>query len=889
MARHTKGSKKSSRTEAVPQSRVSGAQPVLSASSLQQISSTLALAEEQYDRQENQAALNTLAPLESQYPFADNLLCGRFDRMLAFAYSHLKRLSDAEQVIRRGLERHPAALDFHYTNCFIQLSLRNFDAALQSAQRFLKYREELTVGQNSILDSTSSQLTHLLNFMGAAYQDLDQLENAEAAFEQAIQADPGNHLPYLNLANLFARKKAWGKVTESIDRGLKKCRRINELRMLNETYKKRATVSACIMVKNEEEMLPECLDSIRDWVDEIIIVDTGSTDRTVEIATSYGAKVYHHPWENSFSKARNHTLQYATCDWVFIIDADERIFAEDIPNVMQALNQDQFPIVAVSVFNYYPLIEDTVTFLPSKRFFRRSLGLQYSGIVHNQLLVPAGTPTVKTGIRIKHYGYGLSKERMEAKLARTKALLEKQLADQPDDAFALFNYAQLHRASPDGFKPENAAIVLKSAGRAIQLTSPDNPDNRHIYYMCLDQLAWTHYYLQNYDEAERCCLQALKTKPGYLDPLLLLGYVTFCKNDPEQSRQYFEKYLTAHAAYNPADETENIILLNLGGRADALFNLGVLAELRSDWRAAKEYYTQTLEANPEYHSANFALGRAALRENDAVNAERFFVRQLKVGRHMHDSLLSLAQIAVQQSSFEKAEEYCRRALEESPNSIPALLEYARLSRQLGHPVQAVELFRKGIDAGCTDPAVRVELAECQSACGDFSSAIATYEQLIREHPESPTYLNDLGNCHYRLGDFGQAERLYQQSLALHPDQVETVRNLGLTLARLQRSPEAIACLKRYLKQRPEDADIQHVMGDLYLSSKAPEEALSHFEQYLRRNPADSRAFFRLAECYLLMGHKDSAVLGYQKSLELDPRFAPAKERLSLLVEHPMKA
>src|SRR4030066_756382 len=93
----------------------------------------------------------------------------------------------------------------------------------------------------------------------------------------------------------------------------------------------RPTISACMIVKNEEKFLAQCLKSIKDAVDEIIIVDTGSTDNTVEIAQSFGAKVYHHPWRNSFSEARNHSLSYATCDWILQIDADEALEQSDIP------------------------------------------------------------------------------------------------------------------------------------------------------------------------------------------------------------------------------------------------------------------------------------------------------------------------------------------------------------------------------------------------------------------------------------------------------------------------------------------------------------------------------------------------------------------------------
>ena len=87
----------------------------------------------------------------------------------------------------------------------------------------------------------------------------------------------------------------------------------------------RNEVSLCMIVKNEENYLPNCLNSIKDIVDEIIVVDTGSTDKTVDIAKSFGAKVYYFPWRNNFSEARNESLKYATKDWILILDADDEL------------------------------------------------------------------------------------------------------------------------------------------------------------------------------------------------------------------------------------------------------------------------------------------------------------------------------------------------------------------------------------------------------------------------------------------------------------------------------------------------------------------------------------------------------------------------------------
>ena len=163
------------------------------------------------------------------------------------------------------------------------------------------------------------------------------------------------------------------------------------------------TLSLCMIVKDEEKFLPTCLESVKDHVDEIIIVDTGSTDRTVEVATKYNAKIYYHPWENSFSKARNYSLNYATCDWVLILDADEELEKEDACKLREVIKDNEVNVINLPVF-YKPKGGKNLSVSSSERIFKNYQGIHYEGIVHNKLIY-IQVSEENVDIRLYHYGY----------------------------------------------------------------------------------------------------------------------------------------------------------------------------------------------------------------------------------------------------------------------------------------------------------------------------------------------------------------------------------------------------------------------------------------------------------------------------------------------------
>ena len=100
------------------------------------------------------------------------------------------------------------------------------------------------------------------------------------------------------------------------------------------------TLSLAMIVKNEEKNLGHCLASVKDLVDEMVVVDTGSTDGTVALAESFGARLGHFPWTGDFAAARNESLRLSTGDWVLVLDADEAVDALDHPKVREAIAQE---------------------------------------------------------------------------------------------------------------------------------------------------------------------------------------------------------------------------------------------------------------------------------------------------------------------------------------------------------------------------------------------------------------------------------------------------------------------------------------------------------------------------------------------------------------------
>lgn len=216
-------------------------------------------------------------------------------------------------------------------------------------------------------------------------------------------------------------------------------------RKRNKRDTKQQTLSLCMIVKNEEQNLADCLESVKDVVDEIVIVDTGSNDRTVGIAEAYGAKIYTFEWENDFSAARNESLKFATGDWILYMDADERLLPGQEMGIKKLIKRHDihaYILHVISVQQYKDHSEKYSMAYP--RLFRRDPRIRFEGIVHEQVgpsLKLNGLRVEASKIKIDHLGYGVSWELVRDKNERNINLLRSQLEQAPDDMYIRFQLA----------------------------------------------------------------------------------------------------------------------------------------------------------------------------------------------------------------------------------------------------------------------------------------------------------------------------------------------------------------------------------------------------------------------------------------------------------------
>lgn len=171
----------------------------------------------------------------------------------------------------------------------------------------------------------------------------------------------------------------------------------------------RHEISLCMIVRNEEEYLDRCLESVAGVADEMVILDTGSTDSTEEIARRHGARVLEHTWRNDFSEAKNAALDIAKGEWILVLDADEELAPNSRANIRELVNAGEADGFEVTVRSEMPET-DILKFEDTKivRLFRNRKEYRYTMPIHEQIrssIEKSGGTIVQSDLMIIHHGY----------------------------------------------------------------------------------------------------------------------------------------------------------------------------------------------------------------------------------------------------------------------------------------------------------------------------------------------------------------------------------------------------------------------------------------------------------------------------------------------------
>lgn len=362
-------------------------------------------------------------------------------------------------------------------------------------------------------------------------------------------------------------------------------------------------ISLCMIVKNEENFLIKCLESVKDLVSEIIIVDTGSTDKTQEICNDYKVKVYDFVWSESFSEARNFGINKATKEWILYIDADEEVVVKNIEELKNSLEIIDKNLYLVPIINYYgsssPDPNRSYLFA-SHRLFRNNKDFKFIGNIHEHLdketLDKKDLEEIEiiSCIEIHHYGYMDSVVQDKKKSERNLKLLKKEKKDPNYDPWIDYHIASEYYRIKDY---EKAFIEVNSS--ILSFLKRQQMPPSLLYKLKYEILI----LLKSYKSAKIGIDKAIQLYPDYVDLYFYKGIILFEENLFEEAVIVF-----THCIELSESNIQYLILSGSGSYA-AWYFIGCCYEKLNNYQKAIMAYKESLKIYPNYTEAKTNLSK----------------------------------------------------------------------------------------------------------------------------------------------------------------------------------------------------------------------------------------------------------------------------------------
>jgi len=671
---------------------------------------------------------------------------------VSLAYYRLDNLAQSEDIALQALTICPDHIDSHFLMIVICFDQKRWKDLIDHANQYLHLLETIDTNPAHFGTLVSCSLNEAWNIhvlLGIARYEIGDPEFTNS-FEKAVKVA---HEPFL-AARAAGIYFAEAGVAEHAKPYLELAKQLHPddetvhkfLKGLSLTI---PTISCVMIIKNEEVFLEKCLLSIQDWVDEIIIVDTGSDDDSVNIARRFTDKVYFEPWEGSFSKARNQAALHATGDWIFIIDGDEELIAGNGPKlrgaVMSAGNADAFFITTVSIYGG----GHKTSRHNSERLFRNNGIIHYESIVHNRVV--GHTTTKPTKIEIMHYGYNVDEKKTNEKFIRTEALLNKQIAEAPEKPLPHHYLGTAYLAK--GLFRE----CIVESDKAIELAE-NSGDDQPIYLWSHQNAAMSHYYLGEMDHAMRHALRTLEKFDGNMDSYYVLVLVAVEQGDWHNVRNFGEKYLERLAFYEANSDKAGIIINTTMGEGSSVNLL-----IGHSW----------------YQTGDKTKMMACYRKAETLANEPWQAWWVAAVYHMDKTL-----------DYAEAQTLLHEALRLAPEEQKIWYSLAKAGSRLKNRENELYWLGKLYAAGSRDETVLNRLAVMRFEDGKTADAVNILDDLLANHTENLQALLNIGIAYKLLQNYPKATESLMKVIVLNPEDPKPWYHLSEISRMLGRMDEA---------------------------------------------------------------------------------------------------
>jgi len=567
----------------------------------------------------------------------------------------------------------------------------------------------------------------------------------------------------------------------------------------------RPRVSAVMIVKNEEQYLRECLASIQGAVDEIVVVDTGSTDSTREIARGMGAKVVEWEWTDDFAAARNVSLDHATGDWALWLDADERLAAGQA-GLLRYLVEAAEPRVGGYMVNIRNFLQShpgsEVCWHRACRLFRLGPGIRFTGRIHEQnmrSLQEAGYVCAMSQLTVDHYGYAADVMSARGKHERFIRMLTREVEENRDPFYATFHRFNLANAYYTLGDMENAIRWFERAG--------ESPDPREEYTaMLFVEWATALYVTGRAEEAESVCDRAGSL--GIRHPAL--------------------EFARGHACLHRREYA----------RAEALFQKAIE-------EGANPAFVHTGDIGAYTYKARYGLALACTGQDRWEEAARHCRAALAEKESFGDARCLLATALRTMGRLTEARVELERLLAVQPDHRHARVEHACVLWDAGEELAALPALRIAAEIEPGSLEVLARLAACCERAGSLEEARNAWEQVRRLNPASAEAAINLGRTLADLGEAAGAIDCFADAIALDPSCANAYFNAADVLYRIGEYPKAAETLCAALELDPGNAAGFFVLGNCLVQTGEYAAATAVYREALARRPDYAEAAHNL--------------------------------------------